>query len=415
MSDLDNLQRRSLSTLMVGQALATGAQVSMAATVGLLSASILGSDRLAGLPTAIGTLGTALLASPLAIRASRKGRRPALWTGYLLGGVGGMLAAFAGQVGNLGFLLLGMVLFGGGQAASLQTRFAATDLAAPDRRARAIALVVWVGAIGGVLGPVLTPFLERSGRSLALGPWVAPILGSGLLFFAAAGWSALRLRPDPLLVRGERSGVIDPVRRDRRQMRTAIAAVRTSPRAQLALGMVTLSQAAMVAVMTMTPLHMRDHGQADLAGLVIAAHVFGMFGLAPLVGRYADRRGNLQAGRDGGVILAVGIVLSVVAGYQPVLIFVGLFLLGLGWNFGLIAGSALLVDSVGDEARVGAQGLTDTLLSVLGAGAAVLSGLVKQGLGFHWLANLATAGAMIIVVWAVMEHRRALSEAMKPA
>jgi MFS family permease len=415
MSDLDNLQRRSLSTLMVGQALATGAQVSMAATVGLLSASILGNDRLAGLPTAIGTLGTALLASPLAIRASRKGRRPALWAGYLLGGVGGMVAAFAGQIGNLGFLLLGMVLFGGGQAASLQTRFAATDLAEPDRRARAIALVVWVGAIGGVLGPVLTPFLERSGRSLALGPWVAPILGSGLLFFAAAGWSALRLRPDPLVVRGERSGVTGPVRRDRRQMRTAIAAVRTSPRAQLALGMVTLSQAAMVAVMTMTPLHMRDHGQADLAGLVIAAHVFGMFGLAPLVGRYADRRGNLQAGRDGGVILATGIILSVVAGYQPVLIFGGLFLLGLGWNFGLIAGSALLVDSVGDEARVGAQGLTDTLLSVLGAGAAVLSGLVKQGLGFHWLANLATAGAMIIVVWAVMEHRRALGEAMKPA
>jgi MFS family permease len=416
MNDLDALQRRSLSTLMVGQALGSAGQVSVLAVLGLLSSTILGNDRLAGLPTMIGTLGTALMASALATRASRKGRRPALWAGFLVGGVGAIIVGYAGQIGQFAVLLLGMVLFGAGQAASLQARFAATDLAQPERRARAIALVVWVGTVGGVLGPILTPFEERVGRSLALGPWVAPMLAGGVLFLAAAGWSAVRLRPDPLLVRMEGSPPADPAQRERRPLLGALAAVRAEPPALLGLGVVALSQAAMVAVMTMTPLHMRDHGQADLAGLVIALHVLGMFGFAPLVGRYADRLGNVRASRDGGLILAAGIVLSVVAGYQPILLFFGLFLLGLGWNFGLIAGSTLITASVPDEIRVGAQGLTDTVLSVLGAGAALASGVVKQGLGFHWLANMATAGAVIIVVWAAMEVRRAVAtEFMKPA
>ena len=83
----------------------------------------------------------------------------------------------------------------------------------------------------------------------------------------------------------------------------------------------------------------------------------------------------------------------------------GLFLLGLGWSFGLIAGSALLTSSVPDQSRVAAQGLSDTLLSGLAAAAALLSGLIKQGWGFHWLANLAAASAMALAVAAILTAR----------
>ncbi len=63
------------------------------------------------------------------------------------------------------------------------------------------------------------------------------------------------------------------------------------------------SQASMVAVMTMTPPHMKDHGQADLSAVVIAVHILGMFGLAPWVGRYVKRVGAVPAIQSGAIVL----------------------------------------------------------------------------------------------------------------
>ena len=98
----------------------------------------------------------------------------------------------------------------------------------------------------------------------------------------------------------------------------------------------------MVGVMTMTPPHMKDHEHADLSAVVIAVHIFGMFGLAP-VGRSLRRaRRRHRRHRGWAVVLGSGTVGTVVAGYVPAMIFVGLFLLGLGWSLGLIAGTTLL-------------------------------------------------------------------------
>jgi MFS family permease len=408
------VQRRTVGTLMIGQALGTAAVASMAAALGLLAAGVLGSDSLAGLPAAVGTLGTAVIASPLAGLAAQKGRRPALWTGYCLGALGATTAAVAGQVGVFWLLLIGMAIFGGGQAAGLQSRFAAADLAAPAHRARDISRVVWVATIGGVLGPVLNSSEDRLGRSLGLGPWVGPMVAAFLLYGAAAAWAALRLRPDPLLMLSERAG-LPPTDRPRRQLTAAWRAVRAEPMALLAIAALAVSHSAMVAVMTMTPLHMRDHGQAGLSGVVIAVHILGMFGFSPLVGRYADRMGAARSIRDGALVLAAGVVSSVVAGYQPSLIFVGLFLLGLGWSFGLIGGSALLTASVPESSRVAAQGLSDTLLSGLAAVAALSSGLIKQGWGFHWLANLAAGCAVALALVAmVVSRNQAITRTMNP-
>ena len=401
---VESVQRRTVRTLMIGQALGTAAVASMLAALGLLAAEVLGSDSLAGLPAAVATLGTAFIASPLAGLAVHKGRRPALWTGYGLGAIGAATAAVGGQIGAFWLLLVGMAIFGGGPAAGLQSRFAAADLAEPDRRARDISRVVWVATVGGVLGPVLNPAENSFGRSIGLGPWVGPIVAAVFLYLIAASWAALRLRPDPLMVRAQRAG-LPPMERPRRQLSTAWAAVRSEPAALLAIATLAVSHAVMTAVMTMTPLHMRDHGQAELSGVVIAVHVLGMYGLSPLVGRYADRKGTRRTIRDGALILVIGVMASVIAGYQPALIFIGLFLLGLGWSFGLIAGSALLTSSVPETSRVAAQGLSDTLLSGLAAAAAVVSGLVKQGWGFHWLANLAAAGALALALAAIAVKR----------
>lgn len=350
---------------MISQVLGSAGNVSALTFLGLLAADLTGSDRLAGVPAATLTLGTAFLAAPLARRAIRRGRRAALATGYLIGGLGAFASFLAGESGVFILLIVALLALGGTQAAGLQTRFAAADHAPPDGRARAISLVVWVAAFGGVLGPSLAKWENDLGVSVGLRPWVSPLLVAGLLSLLAAAAISIRLT------------------------RTAA-----------------LSQAAMVAIMTMTPLHMRDHGQAELSGFVIALHVFGMFGLAPLVGRAVDRFGAYRAIKTGAAILGAGVLVSVVAGYQPALIFIGLFLLGLGWNFGLIAGSTLLTSSIDSTHRLSAQGMSDTLLSVLGGFAALSSGFIKQGWGFHWLANLAFALAATVMVSAVFVQLR---------
>ncbi|NIP92501.1 MAG: MFS transporter, partial [Akkermansiaceae bacterium] len=96
---------------------------------------------------------------------------------------------------------------------------------------------------------------------------------------------------------------------------------------------------------------MRDYGHADLSALVISAHVLGMFGFSPLVGRWADRFGRVRMLSVGAGVLAAGTISAVVVGYVPGMVFAGLFLLGLGWSFALISGSALLTESLPIEER----------------------------------------------------------------
>lgn len=180
--------------------------------------------------------------------------------------------------------------------------------------------------------------------------------------------------------------------------------------ARLAIIAMAVSQMAMVAVMVMTPLHMKDFGHAELSTLVIAVHVLGMFGLAPLVGRWADRFGRVRAIQAGALVLGSGTVMAVVVGYVPALIFAGLFLLGVGWSLALIGGSALLTESLPEAERVPAQGFADVLMSFLGAVAAFSSGFVKDVVGYHWLANFATIAAVLILVGAVRVNAR-LAEA----
>jgi MFS family permease len=153
--------------------------------------------------------------------------------------------------------------------------------------------------------------------------------------------------------------------------------------------------------MTMTPPHMKDHGHADLSAFVIALHIVGMYGLSPLVGRFVDRRGAVRAIQAGAVILGVGTMATVLAGYVPVLMFVGLFFLGLGWSFGLIGGTTILTASVPEESRVEVQGTGDLTLSLCGAAAAFSSGFVKASFGFHLLADGAAvlAAALLVLAW----------------
>ena len=400
-ADHSLLQRRTLVTLRLAQVPGQAAVAGVVAVGALLAKDLLhGQDRFAGSGGAAFTLGSAFLAVPLSAFMRRNGRRPGLKFAFGLGAVGAVIAGIGGQLRSFPLFLLGMLCFGGAQAATLQGRYVAADLARESDRAQAIASVVVVGTLGAVFGPVLTPWEKRAGQAVGLDQFIGPFFFAALLLLVAMAVIARRLHPDPLAVNGELDPHAERVR-PLRQVRISAAVTRSNRLATLGLVAMVVSQTTMVAVMTMTPSHMKDHGQADLSAYVIALHIAGMYAFAPFVGRFVGRVGQVPAVMVGSVVLGAGTVVSVVAGYVPSLIFVGLFLLGVGWNIGLIAGSSMLTGAVPGNARVEVQGTADLTMSFCGGMAAFASGFVKQAWGFHMLANAATllAGLLLVVAY----------------
>lgn len=402
-ADIDNreaLQRRTLMTLRLAVVPGQAAVAGTVAVVSLLAKDMLGSDRLAGMGSAAFTFGAAMMSIPLAAFMRRRGRRPGLALALGIGSVGALIAASGGQVRFFPLFILGMFMFGSGQSATLQARYAAADLATESERATAIGAVVWIGTLGAVFGPLFTPLEKRFGMWIGLDEYVGPYLFAAALFALGAVAYLLLLRPDPLVV----SGAVDPHAartRPLEQVRRSYGEIRRSSGALLGIIAMAVSQATMVGVMTMTPPHMADHGHADLSALVIALHIVGMYGLAPWVGRFVDRVGMVRSVQIAAVLLGLSTITVQIAGYVPALMFIGLFFLGVGWNVGLIAGTALLTSSVPAHARVEAQGTGDLTLSLCGAIAAFSSGFVKQAFEFHILADMATvlAGMMLVYAW----------------
>lgn len=399
-ADAAQLQRRTILSLRMMQIPGQAAVSGVVAVVALLASDLVGSDRLAGIGSAGATLGAAFTAVPLAAMMRRRGRRPALVTAFGIGAAGAALAALGGETRSLFVFIVGMSIFGAGQAGALQSRYAAADLAPVEAKASAIASVVWIGTLGAVFGPLLTPFEKNLAESLGLSRLVGPFAAASV-FFALSGLIAfIRLRPDPLVASGGVSVGLDRVPL-RTQIRVALRAIGASRSARAGLVAMIVSQSTMVAVMTMTPPHMKDHGHADLSALVVALHIVGMYGFSPLIGRFTDRFGPLRSLEIGAVVLGIGIFSTVIAGYVPGLMFAGLLLLGIGWSVGLIAGTTLVSESVPVSARVEVQGTADLAMSLCGGVAAFASGFIKQAWGFHALADSAAiaAGGLLVLVW----------------
>ena len=314
--DREAIYRRTIRTLMTSNGFGFGGFLAVFAVIGLLTSEMTGSDRLAGVPVAASTLGSAIAAAPLALRSRRRGRRLGLGFGYIVAIAGGAVAFLAAQAGLFWLLVAAMVFFGVGNASNLQHRFAAADLADDDKRGRAIGSVVWVGTIGAVLGAPAALWVNRIGKGFGLGEWVSPMLLGIAGYVIALAVVTRYLRPDPLEV----SGALEPDAPRQSPLRglsQSLSVVWPNPHARLALVAMVASQVAMVAVMTMTPLHMKDHGHAELSTIVIGAHVVGMYALAPVIGRWADRFGRIRSLRWGAAILGTGTIAAVTAGYVP--------------------------------------------------------------------------------------------------
>jgi MFS family permease len=394
------VQRRTVGVLSGSVALA-GLGVTVGVTVGgLLARDVAGTDSASGLGQTAGVLGAAVIAVPLARISDRSGRRAGLAAGYAVAVLGAVLAIVAAALSSLPLLLVGLFGFGAATACGLQSRYAAADLAVPERRGRDLSLVVWATTIGSVLGPNLAGPGADLGATLGL-----PVLG-GAYAVSAVGAAVLAfLRPDPLLLArrlgGEGAGV-----RQRGATGAAVRAVWASPGGRLGLTSVVVSHSVMVGVMVMTPVHMGHAGGPEgttlrIIGLVISVHVAGMYLFSPLVGWLADRSGRRTTVAVGGGLLLVAAAL---AGTAPpgaaVQLGAGLLLLGLGWSCGLIAGSTLVTESVTAELRPTAQGATDLLMGLGAALAGVVGGPLLAVGGFGLVSGVSAALVLpLAVVW----------------
>lgn len=395
------VQRRTVLVLSLGQVLggiAFGATVSLGA---LLAADISGSDALSGLATASVTLGAAVCAIPLARMAARLGRRRALTLGNLFALIGIAVVILAASVRVFPLLLVGILLIGAGNAGNLQSRFAATDLAAPQHRGRDLSIVVWSTTIGGVAGPLLLGPGEVVGQAIGMPAQTGSYVFSFVAQCAALALYLVALRPDPLLA---------AQRLAQAAAATTSAAVADRPRvARYAIFAIAGSHVVMASVMAMTPVHLSHmahgaHGAAAtpadvsaLVGITIALHVGGMYALSPVFGVLADRWGRLRVVLLGQALLGGALAFAVFAGTEAWGVMVALILLGLGWSAATVAGAALLTEASAPDVRTRRQGRSDSLMSLSAAAGSVLAGVV--------LANFQYAGlgiAAFVLVLAIV-------------
>lgn len=396
--DQDQAQRRTLGTLMATQVLG-GVGLAAGATVGsLLAEEISGRTMLAGLGGTFQTLGSAVLAIPIAALAHRSGRRPSLAAAYGLAAVGAAVIVIAAAWSSFLLFLVGSVLLGSATAGNSAARYAATDLARPERRGRDLSLVVWVTTLGSVFGPNLAGPAAPLARALGLDVLTGPFVVSVVVLACAGVVIALRLVPDPMLLSRELAGIEPGPRKG--TLRRGAAAVRASRGALGGVAVMSLGHLVMIAVMVMTPLHL-THGDASLevVGLVISGHILGMFAFAPVMGMAVDRLGAAPVAVAGGLIQVAATVLAAFAaeGFS-VGLSAGLFLLGLGWSATLVSGSAILVGAVPLAERAGTQGLGDLVMGLSAAAGGVVAGIVVEQASFAWLGRLGTVGALAIVV-----------------
>ncbi|MFE6173899.1 MFS transporter [Streptomyces sp. NPDC056464] len=387
---LPALRRRISAVLITTQILGGLGVATGIALAAVLAKEVSGTESLSGLAPTATVAGTAVLSMPLAALMTARGRRPGLVLAYLIGALGAGVTVIAARIGSFPLLLCGMAAFGAASSANLQARFAAADLAEPERRAQAISLVVWATTIGAVLGPNIAAPAGRSVTGLGIPATAGPFLWAAGIFLISALVVAVLLRPDPLLT----ARALAPAEESSpaaRSLRAGMTAVAASPRARLAVVTVAVAHTAMVSVMSMTPVDLAHHGAGiDLIGLVISGHIAGMYAFAPLMGRLSDRLGRLS-----GIGLAVGLLACAVfvagtAAGSHGQTAAGLFVLGLGWSAALVSGSALLTDSVPQPARAAAQGLSDLVMNASAGLGGAAAGLVVAQASYGWL-NLAAA------------------------
>ncbi len=373
-------QKNNILRLSACQALAGANAVVFYATGAIVGNDIAPSPTLATLPVTMFVLGMAACILPLGALAKKRGRKTVFMVGTSAGVLTGLVAALAVVISS--FLLFCFAGFLGGAyaAVALSFRFAATDGVNPERRARALSLVMGGGVLAGVIGPMLV--------TTTMNLW--PPHQFAVTFIAQACVAAI----SAVILKGVTPA--EPpvaIQSNGRPLREIVR----QPGFALTVFCGAVTYMVMNFLMTAAPLSMHMHAISQQASnLGIQWHVIAMYGPGFFTGRLINRFGSMR-------VMAAGLVItvaSVAAGLSGTDIFhywLSLILLGIGWNFGFTGASAKIVEYHRAEEKTQVQSLNDfvvfgvmllgsfssgALLNLYGWNAVLWGALIPVGLAF---------------------------------
>ncbi|QAW03044.1 MFS transporter [Bacillus subtilis] len=397
-----SLYKRTLFVVSISQIFG-GAGLAAGVTVGaLIAQQMLGTDAFAGLPSALFTLGSAGSALIVGRLSQRYGRRTGLSAGFMIGGLGAIGVIMAAIINSIFLLFISLLIYGAGTATNLQARYAGTDLANHKQRATAVSITMVFTTFGAVAGPSLVNVMGDFALSIGVPSLAGPFILAAAAYMLAGVVLFIMLRPDPLVI----ARTIEAANEEPDDKGYLAAAEHTENKKGIIVGatVMVLTQIVMVAIMTMTPVHMRHHGH-DLGavGLVIGFHIGAMYLPSLVTGVLVDRLGRTaMAISSGTTLLLAGVIAAFAPGDSMVLLVIALSLLGLGWNFGLISGTALIVDSTDSATRAKTQGTVDVLIALSGAAGGALSGMIVAGssyLALSFTGGMLSLLLIPVVVW----------------
>ncbi|MEH7547455.1 MULTISPECIES: MFS transporter [Bacillaceae] len=396
------LYKRTLSVVSISQVFG-GAGLAAGVTVGaLLAQQMLGTDAFAGIPSALLTLGSAGAALFVGRLSQAFGRRTGLSAGFMIGGLGAIGVIMAAIINSVFLLFTSLLVYGAGSATNLQARYAGTDLANSKQRATAISITMVFTTFGAVAGPNLVNVMGNFARSISVPSLAGPFILAAAAYILAGVVLFIMLRPDPLVIARTIEATNQEVS-DKGQLATT---EHTENKRGIIVGatIMVLTQIVMVAIMTMTPVHMRHHGHGlGAVGLVIGFHIGAMYLPSLVTGVLVDKLGRTaMAIASGTTLLLAGLIAAFAPGDSMVLLIIALSLLGLGWNFGLISGTALIVDSTESSTRARTQGTVDVLIALSGAAGGALSGMIVAGSSYLTLSLTGGILSLLlipVVIW----------------
>ncbi|MDZ5672027.1 MFS transporter [Bacillus stercoris] len=400
-----SLYKRTLFVVSISQIFG-GAGLAAGVTVGaLIAQQMLGTDAFAGLPSALFTLGSAGSAFIVGRLSQRYGRRTGLSAGFMIGGLGAIGVLMAAILNSIFLLFASLLIYGAGTATNLQARYAGTDLANHKQRATAVSMTMVFTTFGAVAGPSLVNVMGDFALSIGVPSLAGPFILAATAYMLAGAVLFIMLRPDPLVIaRTIEAANVEPGNKGH-----VAAAEHTENKKGIIVGatVMILTQIVMVAIMTMTPVHMSHHGHSlGAVGLVIGFHIGAMYLPSLVTGALVDKLGRTaMAIASGTTLLLSGVIAAFAPGDSMVFLIIALSLLGLGWNFGLISGTALIVDSTHTATRAKTQGTVDVLIALSGAAGGALSGMIVAGSSF--LALSLTGGVLSLLLIPVVVWSRA--------
>lgn len=316
---------KNISSLLISVGFSSIGFIAAVTVTALAAREVSDNPLFVGFPNALGVGGGVLGTQIYYFLSKKYSRYVALSITFFVGGLGGLISLYSLILDSFLLLLVGAFILGIGHSATLQTRYAASFVSSEKFKATSLALAVWFSVFGSVFGPRLVGtysdfFDSLYGSDLIVG-YIIAMFGMSLAGLAIMSFTS-------------KKSILRQV-----QIKEAFKPKDSSSHKEgnLLTLLLVLNHFVMVVVMSATPLHIKDIGESvQLVGVIISYHTLGMFLLSPILGKLVDRNGYRNFTFIGSGILLLSCCLTFLNS-SPLFLKIGLYLLGLGWNFNYVA------------------------------------------------------------------------------